>query len=221
VIKVTITAQPSPDKIALGLEQWVVILRDFRPAFGDIRHVYNRHQVRHFETEGASTGEAWPDNSAPEVPILPPGPWGRGLRYDEYKRRLFGRAGPTLVFTGKLREAATGGAGALTRETRTTMALGVDSARVPYAAAHHRGDKVDSTMFRREVQLKRRPIIRFNGSPLGRKGDALDDHGVGSFGYAIRQLLQAHVVGARRRSLGFDTHAVDATIARVRAMETR
>ena len=217
MITLDLKVSPSADNVAYGLAQWSHLIGDYRPVFGDIRYVFNRHQRRHFDTEGASTGERWPSNWDPTVPYLPP-PYDPRA-YPAWKQIQVGHTKP-LVFTGRLREAATGGAGALTSTTPTSMEMGVNPSAVPYAADHHRGNKVASALFGREVQLKRRPVIRFDGRPLAGKGSAFNSRGQTSFGYAVRQLIQAHIVGARRESLGFDRSAADATIARIRETET-
>ena len=91
---------------------------------------------------------------------------------------------------------------------------------VPYAKDHHLGRAVSSALFGRTIQLKTRPVVRFNASPLGTKGSALDDKGRATFGYAVRQLIQAHVVRARKIATGFPTGPADRTIARIRQTET-
>jgi hypothetical protein len=215
VLTLTITSKPDAGKVALGLVQWSHLIDDYRPAFSDIRHVYDRHQRQHFDTEGGSTGEKWPDNWEPDVPWLP---WRQ--QYPVWKKALLGDT-KTLVFTGRLREAATGGQGALKRETKTSMEMGVDLSAVPYAEDHHLGNLVASALFQREVQLKRRPVIRFDGRPLRGKGTAFDGRGSTSFGYATRQIIQAHIIRALKESIGLDTGAADATIARLRGTDTR
>ena len=212
---IRIQTDPPSSQVVFSIHQWAHLIDDLRPVWAGIREVYNRHQRRHFATEGASTGTPWPGQSAPTVPIVP----GHGP-YDEYKRRR-APGQPVLVFTGKLRRAATGGAGSLRRETAKSMELGVDQSAVPYAAGHHRGEAVESVLFGRKVQLKKRPIIRFTGSILGDKSifDRREDKT--TFGYAVRQLVQAHVVRARRESFDLDTTAADATIARILRTDTR
>jgi len=214
VIALSIRTNPDAGTLALGFVQWSTSMSDFRPAFADVRYIFNRHQRRHWETEGASTGQQWPDNWAPEVP------WLGSVPYPEWKRRLLGFV-ETLIVSGRLRSAATGGAGSLQRETATSMEMGVDERAVPYATAHHLGERVMSALFGREVQLKRRAVIRFDGRPLRGKGDAFDDRGATSFGYATRQVIQAHIIRRQREAFGHDTAPADATIARLRSTETR
>ena len=100
------------------------------------------------------------------------------------------------------------------------MEVGVDGRVVPYAADHHFGRTVASALFRRDVKLKTRPVIRFDGSVLGSKS-VFAGRGGATFGQAIRQLVQAHVVRARREAFGHDTAAADATIARIGRTDTR
>jgi len=218
VLNVEIKGAPGADRIALGFSEWARTLKDFKPAFQDVRHIFNRHQKLHFASDGASTGKPWPSNWEPAVPWLPPD--FKPRFYPSWKKATVGHT-KTLRFTGKLEAAATGGQGALKSETPTYMEMGVNEARVPYASDHHFGRKVSSQLFRREVQLKKRPVVRFNGSVLGTSGSAFDKQGRTSFGFAVRQVFQAHIVRARRLSFGFDTDAADATIARLRNTDTK
>jgi len=213
VITISLQMKPSAEKVALGLVEWGHVIDDFRDAFADIRHVFNRHQTRHFDSGGRSTGDPWPTNWTPKVPWL-----GRQL-YPVFKAAAVGHPRP-LEFSGRLRAAATGGAGSLRRTTKTSMELGVGSG-VPYAEDHHLGRAVSSALFGRTIQLKKRAVVRFNGSPLGTKATAFDSRGRASFGYATRQLIGAHAVRARKIATGFPTSAADATIRRIRNTETR
>lgn len=211
----TIDVSPDPTSLTRGVRRWGRLLQDHRPLWADIREVYDRHQRRHFDTEGAATGARWPDNSEPTVPIVP-----GGGPYDAWKQRIVPGA-PTLVFTGRLREAATGGAGSLQKQTPTEMEMGIDAAVVPYAADHHFGNAVESRLFQRTVQLKQRPVIRMAGSVLGTKSVFDRRTSRGTFGYAVRQLVQAHVVRERRRAMGHDTSAADRTIRTIISSGTR
>ena len=212
---IRIETEPDAGRFALGVHQWGQLLQDWSPVWTAIREVYDRHQVRHFATEGASTGARWPGQSAPTVPIVP-GPGGGP--YDAWKARM-APGQPVLVFSGRLREAATGGAGSLRQQDSRGMEMGVDGSVVPYAGDHHFGRTVASALFRRDIKLKRRPVIRFAGSVLGDK--SVFTGGGATFGQAIRQLVQAHVVRARREAFGHDTAAADATIARIGRTDTR
>lgn len=218
MIQIKVTGAPGVERVALGLVEWAHLVGDFRPAFGDIRHVFNRHQARHFETRGKSTGAEWPSNFEPTVPWLPAD--FKPRFYPSWKRAAVGHTRP-LEFSGLLRSAATGGKGSLSRTTSTSMEMGVDSSAVPYAENHHFGRKAFSRLFGRVVSLKERPVVRFNRSPLGSKGSAFDKKGRATFGYATRQLVQAHIIRARRLSLGFSPSAADRTIARLRETDTR
>lgn len=210
---VGLSVTPDAKTIALQLEAWAELVTDWRPLWRDIADLFWRHQTRHVESEGASTGEKWASNSEETVPIVP----GRhGGPYDAYKRRVLG-GGRTLEVTGRLREAATGGSGSITEIRADSVSVGIDLARVPYALGHHRGDKVRSDLFRRDVQLKRRPLIRFDGRPVEEvSGEPR------TFGRAVAQLAQAHVVQARRIALRGDPgKAPGKTIARILAEPTR
>jgi hypothetical protein len=213
-VSIQISTTPAASDLAFNLEAHADMLKDFRPLWQDIRELFNRHQSRHFDTEGAATGKKWPDNSAPSVPIVP-----GGGPYDRWKARKTNNA-PTLQFTGRLREAATGGAGSHSKATRSAMTLGVRDNAVPYAKDHHEGNAVESALFGRTVQLKKRPVIRFDGRPF-REGQNGMGTGPRSFGRAVQQIAQAHVVAARRRALGLGTAASEATIQTILSQPTR
>jgi len=213
-VSINISTTPPAADLAFNVEAFADMLDDMKPVWGDVRSLFNAHQTRHFDTEGASTGAKWPSNSEPNVPNVP----GFGP-YDRYKQRAKPGA-KVLVFSGKLRTAATGGAGSLTKLNNKAMALGVNQGRVRYAKDHHEGNKVKSALFGREVQLKKRPVIRFNGRPY--KGG---QNGLGSgprtFGRGVQQIMQAHIVAARKRALNLPTHASRATIDRILSEPTR
>ena len=210
---ISVSVTPDARTVTLQLEAWSELVSDWRPLWRDVADLFWRHQRRHVESEGAATGAKWADNSEETVPIVP----GRhGGPYDAFKRRVLG-GGRTLEVTGRLREAATGGAGSITDIGARSVSLGIDLASVPYALGHHRGDKVASALFRRDVQLKRRPLIRFDGRTVEEVSSEPR-----SFGRAIAQLAQAHVIQARRLALRGDPGtAPGKTIARVLAEPTR
>jgi len=213
-VRINITTDPPAEDLAFNLEAHADMLDDMRPVWADIRSLFNAHQTRHFDTEGASTGAKWPDNSAPRVPNVP----GFGP-YDRYKQAVKPGA-KTLVFSGRLREAATGGKGAITKANNNSMALGVNRGRVRYAIDHHEGNRVKSSLFGREVQLKKRPVIRFSGRPY-KSGQNGMGEGPRSFGRGVQQLVQAHIVAARKRALDQSTNASRATIERILSEPTR
>ncbi len=211
--QIGLSVTPDARTVAIQMEAWADLVRDWRPLWRDIATLFWAHQRRHVESEGASTGERWPNNSEEVVPIVP----GRGGGpYDAYKRRVLG-GGRTLEVTGRLRAAATGGPGAISEVHSDSLTVGIDTRSVPYALGHHRGDKIDSALFRRQVQIKRRPLIRFDGRPVEEvSGEPR------AFGRAVQQLAQAHVIQARRLALrGEPGMASGRTIARLLAEPTR
>lgn len=195
LVVITIQTDPPADRVALSVAQWGQLVQDWSPVWEAIREVYDRHQVKHFATEGGSSGPKWR--------ALSP-------RYKAWKDRV-APGQPILVLTGRLREAATGGAGAIRRQDKTSMELGIDGRVVPYARYHQTGGP----------RLPRRPVIRFAGSILGDRSVFIRQTDRTTLGYAVRQLVQAHVVRARRLAFGHDTAAADATIARVRRSDAR
>jgi len=193
---IRIQTDPPSSQVVFSIHQWAHLIDDWRPVWAGIREVYNRHQRRHFATEGAATGSPWTDLS----PV-----------YKAWKEKKHPGA-PILVLTGALREAATGGKGSVNRERKRSLTLGVKGGVVPYARYHQTGK-------RGPPRLPARPVIRFAGSVLGEK--SVFDGPSAPFGAAIRQLVQAHVVRARREAFGHNTAAADATIARILRTDTR
>lgn len=207
------TVPPSED-VAFNVEAFADMLDDFRPVWADVHTLFARHQRRHFRTQGASTGPRWPGNSDPVVPNVP----GFGP-YDAYKKARVGHLRP-LVFSGALERAATGeGAQSLRVSSKTKMSMGIKSGPIRRRAeAHHGGRTVRSALFGRSVDLKQRPVIRFSGKPYD--GGDLPE-GPRTFGRGVQQLVQAHVVAARKRALGENTDASRRTIDRVLSEPTR
>lgn len=129
-------------KIALGFEQWADLISDWRPTFRNVITLFRRHEGRHFDSEGSSTGARWAPLSE---------------RYGAWKAAQYpGR--PILVLTGALRAALVDGRGpgAIEKIGPRRMEIGVDSGVLPYAQAHQTGIP---------GRLPARPPIRFDGDP--------------------------------------------------------
>lgn len=213
--RVQISTTPPADTVAFNVEAFADMLSDLRPVWSDVHELYSRHQERHFRTQGASTGPRWPSNSEPVVPRVP-----GGGPYDTYKKAKVGHLRP-LEFSGALRAAATGGPGALKQSRPLSMAMGIKAGPIRRRAEnHHQGRAVRSALFGRTVQLKQRPVIRFDGRPF-RSGQNGLGEGPRTFGRAVQQLVQAHVVAARKRALGQNTDASRRTIDRILSEPTR
>jgi hypothetical protein len=213
--RVRISTTPPTDDVAFNVEAFADMLGDLRPIWTDVHSLFAAHQRRHFRTQGASTGPRWPSNTDPVVPRVP----GRGP-YDRYKKAAVGHLRP-LEFTGALRRAATGGAGALKVSRPTSMAMGIKSGPIRRRAInHHEGRAVRSALFGRTVQLKERPVIRFDGRPFRAGQNGLGE-GPRSFGRGVQQLVQAHVVAARKRAMGQNADASRRTIDRILSEPTR
>lgn len=158
---------PPIGDIAIGVEGWADLLSDFTEFFVRVVEVVRRHLGKQFDTEGAYTGERWQELSE---------------AYADWKETAFpGR--PILVLTGALRSAAVeGGPGSLEVVRPRQMAVGVDSAVLPYARYHQSGMGVPA-----------RPIMRLTPKFKG----------------VLAQLFQAYVVWARKAALKVDDPFLD------------
>jgi len=180
-VAVDIKIKPAPNTIKLGIVRWADSMDDWTEAWKDVAKLFRRHEARHFKTEGGSTGKEWED--------LNP-------KYAAWKdRRYPGR--PKLVLRGTLRHALTkGGPDAVEQITKKSMVVGVregtDVAR--YAMAHARGGTLHGG-----GTLPKRPPVRYDAriqavKELGKERRTM------TFGTAVAQLIQAHVVRHRKRA---------------------
>ena len=122
-------------------------------------------------------------------------------RYERWKSANYpGR--PILELLSHLRDALVSGVGpgAIERITAGGVEVGVDGAKIPYAVAHSRG-----------IGVPRRPPVRLDPSLTN----------PGAFGWALRQLAQAHVIRARRTALGEPAAAAERTRDRILRSPTR
>ena len=169
-------AHPSLDRVAFVLAEWGEEMKDWTPAFRDVRDLFWKHEKQLFSTNGQGRSSArWPK----WAPLSD--------RYKRYKKRV--RPGrPILVFDGVLRRAATGGQGSVSKIGKTAMVVGIRPGTkvARYAMAHATG--VPSR------NLPQRPPIRFDGDP--RKAN--------TFGRAVQQIFQSHLVLARKEAFRQD-----------------
>ena len=191
------TVDPKLGSVRFALAEWSNSLKDLSPAFRDIYTLFKLHEKHHLESEGKDTGAPFPPLSK-----------GAGS-YGEWKRDKFPRA-RILERGGVLyRALVEGGEGSIQGEIgKRQMRVGIDpgaqttasgpfwwwSARAlkerPYALG--RAALAHSTGFKTKqgVRVPPRPPVRFDGDVTSR----------GSFGYAVQQILQAHIVRERKKS---------------------
>jgi len=169
-------AFPSLDRVAFVLAEWGDALKDWSSAFEDIAKLFWKHEKQLFGTQGRGrSASPWPQWAALTE------------RYKVHKSRV--RPGrPILVFDGALRRAATGGQGSIQKIGKTAMVVGIrpNTEVARYAMAHATG--VPSR------NLPKRPPVRFDGDP--RRS--------GTFGRAVQQIMQSHVVLARKTAFSQD-----------------
>ena len=178
VTRFEFTAHPSMDRVAFALVQWADVVDDWRPAFRDIEKLFYRHERELFATSGrGKSSQRWPK-------------WEKlSKRYGAYKRKV--RPGrPILTFDGALRRAASGGSGAIKgRVTKDSLLVGIQPGTdlAVIARAHATGEP--------DRNLPSRPPIRFDGD-VTKRGT--------SFGWAVMQIMQSHMVLARKAAMRSD-----------------
>lgn len=186
-----LTFDPDIATFRVAFEDWAKLLKDWRPAWRDVIKLFRKHEQRHLETEGMATGSrfeplnerpvyeksyaAWKARHYPGLPIL-------------QRERVLFRA---LAVGGR-------GSGAIEKVSRKSMVVGIDPKAVvkdpgtgkayklgkaAYAHANGIGNQFGG-------KLPVRPPIRFDGNVQDRN----------AFGYAVGQILQAHIVKARRKA---------------------
>jgi hypothetical protein len=188
-----LTFDPELASFRVAFEDWAKLVKNWKAAWKDVVTLFRRHEKHHFETEGMSTGArfaalndrptfeksyaGWKARHYPGLPIL------------QRERVLF-------------RALVEGGQGSINKQTNTSLIVGVNPAAVvkdpatgkPYSlgkAAHAHAKGIGNQF---GGKLPVRPPIRFDGNVQNRN----------SFGYAVGQILQAHIVKARRKAFKKD-----------------
>lgn len=183
----------SPDarKFVISFEHWAKEIKDWRPAWTDIRDMFRNHERKHLDSEGASTGARF----AALSPI-----------YAKEKAKSGYSGLPILQRDRVLYDALVeGGSGSLFRRNRKSMEIGIKKGYVTpgkkgkpgrplyvYAEAHQTG-----TTLHWGGTLPKRPPVRF-GRDVKNKAD---------FAYGLSQIMQAHIVLARRRAFKAEIEA--------------
>tara|TARA_R110000824_G_scaffold188769_6_gene370072 strand:+ start:57 stop:686 length:630 start_codon:yes stop_codon:yes gene_type:complete len=175
-MEIDVTFKPDAGRIRLGVLRWANSMDDWTEAWQDVIKMFRHHESRHFRTEGKSTGKEWVDLSP---------------NYSAWKEKRFpGR--PKLVLRGTLRAALVkGGPGSIEKVTKTSMVVGIAEGKLGIIArAHSLGVK---------GRLPARPPVRFDPRvstvrPAGKEGGSM------TFGTAVAQIMQAHIIRHRKRA---------------------
>lgn len=194
----TFSFSPEMREFEIAFGKWADEIKDWRRAWTDVRRLFQSHEKKHFDSEGATTGE-------PFVALNGrPSRWTQNKPYADWKAEHYPGL-PIMQREGVLfRALVEGGQGSLFRRNRKSMEVGIKkgariSSKVPgmkgertynlhkMASAHQTGS---NRLYGGGV-LPKRPPVRF-----GRDVTQRD-----SFAYALSQVMQAHIVLARRRAL--------------------
>ena len=187
---------PEARKFQVAFEGWAKEVKDWRRAWKDVRSLFQSHERRHFGSEGATTGGKF-------APLMGRKYFRRdNLSYSEWKARSY--PGLPIMQRDRVLYAALveGGQGSLFRSGKTKMEIGIkqnaravtavagDYSLYKMASAHQTGNP-DSNAYA-GLNKEPRPPVRFDPSVSDK----------GAFGYALSQVMQAHIALARRRVFG-------------------
>lgn len=190
---ISFSFSPDTRKFVIAFEDWAQELEDWRAAWTDVRRLFQSHERQHFESEGVTTGPKFPR-------LMGRSYWRRDNKtYAKWKADNY--PGLPILQREKVlfRALVEGGSGALFKRNRQSMELGIKpSAGVSTKVAGNynlydmaMGHQLGKGNAYAGANKKRRPPVRF-----GR--DASDKT---SFAWALSQIIQAHIVLARRRAL--------------------
>lgn len=177
---VSIDFEPNAAAINIGLEKWSKLIKDWRPIWTDVVRLFHRHEQRHFDSEGQSTGPKFADLSE---------------LYREWKDENAPFAGlPILQFSGTLRASLVArGPGSLIKIGKRAMTIGINpgysypetgASLGVVAAAHSTGIP---------GRLHIRPPIRLDPTITGKTSPM-------AFGAVVAQIAQRHIVEARKKA---------------------
>jgi len=175
---------PEARKFQVAFEGWAREVKDWRRAWKDVRSLFQSHERRHFGSEGTTTGAKF-------APLLGRPYWRRdNLSYAAWKARSY----PGLPIMQRDRVLYTalveGGQGSLFRTSKTKMEIGIaPGINLRKIAEAHQTGNPDSNAYA-GLNKEPRPPVRFDPSVSDK----------GAFGYALSQVMQAHIVLARRRA---------------------
>jgi len=166
--------EPSPQSMQLAFEGWAQLIDDWRPVWTDVLTLFLKHEKRSFDTQGESTGKKWA--------ALSPA-------YLAWKKRHFpGR--PILVLTGALRLALTErGPGWFQKSEKKDLEAGLDPNTPVGKIGEWHAFGTDT--------MPARPPVRYDETLVGigstKRGGEVP------LGTAIAQLMQIHIVHARKK----------------------
>ena len=172
--------QPSMEKVQFQLAEWGDAPVNWNHVWRDVTKMFYAHERQLFDTDGRG-------KAAGKHPAWAP----LSERYRVVKERK--RPGrKILTYDGKLKSALTGGAGSKKIFAGPSMMAFIGDPTVRnYAQAHATG--VTSR------NLPARPPVRYEGAIRN-----------GTFGYAVSQIVQSHIVLARKKVLSKDVEkAID------------
>ena len=193
------TVDPKLGSIRFALTEWANSMKDLSPAFRDIVTLFRQHEKHHLESEGKTTGKRFAALSDGPRSY---GKWkseayqgSRILQRDGVLYRALVEGGPGSIEEITPKRLRVGIAPGAYVMQRTISSWGKDRGEWvgreyhlgAAALAHSRGT---GPAYRRSKNREPRPPIRFNGDVTNRE----------SFGYAVQQILQAHIVRARKKS---------------------
>ena len=199
-MKFTVEMSPNPRKFTLAFDEWAKEVQDWRRAWTDIRKLFYNHERQHFDSEGATTGAKF-------APLTGRAAWWyENLPYKEWKGKHYPGL-PILQRSRVLYNALTsGGRGSLFKRSRKSMESGIKKpsgqpGQVETYARAHQGK--DGQGLGPAYQPSNYP--RFRTTPINRTARPpvranLNVKDKSTFGYAASQIMQAHIVLARRRA---------------------
>jgi len=182
----TFKTEPSMEQVSFQLAQWGKAPVKWKDVWRDVIKMFYTHEEQLFLTDGRGQATAkWPQ-WAPLSEREPP----KG-GYKAYKKKV--RPGrKILVFDGKLKSSLTGGAGSRKVVAGQRMMVYIGDSSVRNYARHHAQGVASRN-------LPARPPVRYEGKITH-----------GTFGYAVAQVVQSHVVLARKKALSKDVeNAID------------
>lgn len=197
-MKFTIEMSPNPRKFTLAFDEWANEVEDWRRCWTDVRKLFYNHERQHFDSEGATTGAKFAPLSVREYWI-----YGDDKTYSGWKSNNYpGR--PIMQRSRVLYNALTsGGQGALYRRNRKSMEIGIKKssgrpgAVETYARAHQGKNGKGLGPAYNSWRGRRAPENSTARPPVRADLDVSDKR---TFGYAASQIMQAHIVLARRRA---------------------
>ena len=177
----------SPDaaRIQIAFEDWSKEIKDWRPAWRDITRMFRKHEKRHLNSEGRTTGQEFPPLSA---------------RYAKWKKKNY--PGRPILKREKVlfRALVQGDQGSINVVARRFMVVGIDPNAVlrdPRTGKPYHLGKAAKAHSAGIPPHPKRPPVRIDPNVQSRA----------SFGYAVSQIMQAHIVKARRKAMAKDIEA--------------